>query len=39
VDGFTTVYFHRPGEVADAGLHLDGLYTVEGAHIMAVAHR
>jgi SAM-dependent methyltransferase len=33
-DGFTTVYFHRPeelpGEVADAGLHLDGLYAVEG---------
>lgn len=33
-DGFTTVYFHRPdelpGEVADAGLHLDGVYAVEG---------
>lgn len=33
-DGFTTVYFHRPeeipGEVADAGLHLDGRYAVEG---------
>ena len=33
-DGFTTVYFHRPeelpGEVADAGLHLDELYAVEG---------
>lgn len=33
-DGFTTVYFHRPdelpGEVADAGLHLDDLYAVEG---------
>ena len=33
-DGFTTVYFHRPeelpGEVADAGLRLDGLYAVEG---------
>ncbi|MGH3760188.1 hypothetical protein [Actinophytocola sp.] len=32
--GFTTVYFHRPeelpGEVADAGLHLDDLYAVEG---------
>ncbi|HEY0454250.1 class I SAM-dependent methyltransferase [Actinophytocola sp.] len=38
-DGFTTVYFHRPdelpGEVADAGLCLDGLYAVEGmAHWM-----
>jgi SAM-dependent methyltransferase len=33
-DGFTSVYFHRPeelpDEVADAGLHLDGLYAVEG---------
>ncbi|MGH3762221.1 class I SAM-dependent methyltransferase [Actinophytocola sp.] len=33
-DGFTTVYFHRPAElpdeVADAGLHLDDLYAVEG---------
>ncbi len=33
-DGFTTVYFHRPdelaGEVADAGLRLDDLYAVEG---------
>jgi SAM-dependent methyltransferase len=32
--GFTTVCFHRPeelpGEVADAGLHLDDLYAVEG---------
>lgn len=38
-DGFTSVYFHRPdelpGEVADAGLHLDDLYAVEGmAHWM-----
>ena len=37
--GFTTVYFHRPeelpGEVADAGLRLDDLYSVEGvAHWM-----
>jgi SAM-dependent methyltransferase len=34
VVGFTTVHFHRPdelsGEVVDAGLHLDGLYAVEG---------
>jgi hypothetical protein len=34
IDGFTTVYFHRPeelpGEVTDAGLHLDDLYAVEG---------
>ncbi len=32
--GFTTVYLHRPdelpGEVLDAGLHLDDLYAVEG---------
>jgi SAM-dependent methyltransferase len=39
VDGFTSVYFHRPeelpGEVADAGLRLDDLYAVEGmAHWM-----
>jgi SAM-dependent methyltransferase len=34
LDGFTTAYFHRPaelpGEVADAGLRLDGLFAVEG---------